>query len=207
MNKTLSLTLTAGLLMAACTGNGQAAQNEKDSTNCEQAITGQTEEPAAKEFILGNGKLGPIECGMAISSLPKQVEGLYDKFEQKSEECYDIDESWIEEFILFTKGGVPVFRADIAESKITSFSLLEGSSRIKTPDGICVGYNARELFKKKKMDWETWYMGEVFASDGKYTYFVPSDELVNVDTPEKAEDFKPNAKVCKICYQTSQDSQ
>ena len=38
MKKNYSMALAAGLLMVACTGSGQAAQNEKDSTSCEQTV-------------------------------------------------------------------------------------------------------------------------------------------------------------------------
>ena len=39
----------------------------------------------ASTFVLGNGKLGPIQIGKSISQLPKSVTGLYDKFVYKKE--------------------------------------------------------------------------------------------------------------------------
>lgn len=196
MKKNYSMALAAGLLMVACTGNGQAAQNEKDNTSCEQTV----KEQEVKEFVLTDGKMGPIKRGAAASTFPKQVEGLYDKFETKKEEFYDNEETYTVEYVLFTKVGKPVFRASIDEGKVAFITLLEGSSNIKTPDGIYVGYSARELFKKKKMEWETYYEGDVFASDGTYSYSVSSDDLINADIPQTASDFKANAKVTKITY-------
>ena len=40
---------------------------------------------ASNAFVLGNGKLGPIQIGKSISQLPKSVTGLYDKFVYKKE--------------------------------------------------------------------------------------------------------------------------
>ena len=39
----------------------------------------------ASTFVLGNGKLGPIQIGKSISQLLKSVTGLYDKFVYKKE--------------------------------------------------------------------------------------------------------------------------
>ena len=49
----------------------------------------------ASTFVLGNGKLGPIQIGKSISQLPKSVTGLYDKFVYKKE----VDESDMEDKI------------------------------------------------------------------------------------------------------------
>ena len=63
-------------------------------------------------------------------------------------------DDYVEEYYTFTQAGKPVFRANINEGKVFSITLLEGSSSIiKTSDGIYVGYSARELFKKKKLEW------------------------------------------------------
>ena len=195
MKKNYSMALAAGLLMVACTGSGQAAQNEKDSTSCEQTV----EEQEVKEFILADGKLGPISKGATASTFPKKVEGLYDKFEFESYEN-DMDD-YVEEYYTFTQAGKPMFRANINEGKVFSITLLEGSSSIiKTSDGIYVGYSARELFKKKKLEWEFYFDTGLTGSDGKYTYAIDPDGYEPESTPEKATDLKANAKVCAITH-------
>jgi len=180
--------------MVACTGNGQAAQNEKDSTSCEQTV----KEQEVKEFVLADGKLGPICKGATASTFPKQVEGLYDKFEFESFEN-EMD-GYIEEYYTFTKADKEVFRAYTDEGKVVSICLLEGSSNIKTPDGIYVGYSARELFQKKKLKWEFYYDTGLTGSDGKYTYEIDPGGYEPESTPEKATDLKANAKVCSIAH-------
>ena len=74
------------------------------------------------------------------------------------------------------------------------------ASYIKTPDGIGVGYSTRELFKKKRMEWVNYYDGTCFGTSGNYLYYVNPEELVGTDIPNKAEDFKPDAKVIGIAY-------
>lgn len=185
-----------------------AAQPVKKTTTAKPAArqvkkTATASPATPKVFVLADGKLGPIKKGAAVSTFPKQVEGLYDKFETKTEEYYDnydSEETCTTEYVDFTKAGKPVFRAGLDEGKVAFITLLEGSSNIKTPDGIYVGYNARELFKRKKMEWETYYEGDVFASDGTYSYSVSSDDLIDTDIPQEATDFKQNAKVTKITY-------
>ena len=206
MYKNFSLTM-AGLILVgltACTGSNRQSETETiDSLNvAEQAEeTTQEEEATQKEtqeFILADGKLGPIKKGAAASTFPKQVEGLYDKFEFESYEN-DMD-GYIEEYYTFTKAGKEVFRANTNEGKVVSFTLYEGSSNIKTADGIYVGYSARELFGKKKLKWEFYYDTGLYGNDGKYTYGIDPGCYDLESTPEKVSDLKPDAKVCYITH-------
>lgn len=156
---------------------------------------------ASNAFVLGNGKLGPIQIGKSISQLPKSVTGLYDKFVYKKEvHESDMEDNWTEEYYLFTKGGKTIIRTDVEGKKITSIVLEGASSFIKTAEGLYVGYSAQELFKKKRMEWETYYEGTTFATNGHYTYYVNSDDVPNTDIPSKASDFKPSAKIMRIVY-------
>ena len=146
-------------------------------------------------------QLGPIQFGKTITNIPKKVEGLYDDYSYKKQKHSDeMDGDWIEEYYLFKKDGQEVFRVDIYENKVNSIRLLSGSTFIKTPDGIGVGYSARELFKKKRMEWVNYYDGTCFGTSGNYLYYVNPEELVGTDIPNKAEDFKPDAKVIGIAY-------
>lgn len=150
-------------------------------------------------FTLNGGKLGPIEIGKDYTTIPASVAGLYDKYERKSETHEDMDGEWTEEFLQFYKESKKVFTTGIEGKKITSFNLTQHSGYIQTAEGIHVGYNARELFQKKAMEWGTYYEGEAFASKDGYTYYVSSDELTT-DVPSKAADFKPTATVTRIVY-------
>lgn len=152
----------------------------------------ETEESNDASVILNNGKLGPVEVGKPMPNLPKKVDGLYDKYTHFDEDG---------DYYTFTKDGKDVFNAFIYEDKVYSIRLLEGSSFIKTSDGISVGSSARDLFKKVRMNWETYYEGETFGTSGHYTYYVNSDDLIQTDIPQKAEHFKPDAKVTGIVYQ------
>lgn len=201
MKKRLLLALTAAFFitgLSACTGGKQESGSDNTDGAAAAEFAEENAKPAVKEFTVGKGNVGLVTIGMEASKMPKQVEGLYDKFEKKTEEFEDNEETWTEEYFLCTKAGKPVLKANLSEDRLVSITLLEGSSNVKTPDGIYVGYPARELFQKKKMEWENWYEGYVFASDGTYCYSVDSNDLVDVDTPEKASDFKADAKVCKI---------
>lgn len=206
MYKNFSLTM-AGLILVgltACTGSNRQSETETiDSLNvAEQAEETTQEEEATQEetqeFILADGKLGPIKEGMTASSFPKQVEGLYDKFEFVSYEN-EMD-GYIEEYYTFTEAGKEVFRANTEEGKVVSFTLYEGSSNIKTADGIYVGYSARELFKKKKLKWEFYFDTGLYGNDGKYTYGIDPNGYKPESTPEKVSDLKPDAKVCYITH-------
>jgi len=154
----------------------------------------------AKSFVIANNKLGPIQIGMSKSKLPASFAGLYDKFDYKEETKADMDGEWTEMYLRFFKGGKEIFRAFLGDDKkISSIRLMKGSSFIKTPDGFYVGYSARQLFQKKKMEWGTYYMGEVFASNNSYMYYVNSDYVLT-DIPNKASDFKSNATISAILY-------
>lgn len=156
---------------------------------------------AIQEFVLGNGKLGPLSLGQSVASLPKSVSGLYDKYTYHKEKYEDdMDGEGVNEYVLFIKGGKKIIEANIENGKIESFWVKEGASFIKTVEGFHVGSSARELFRKKPMQWETYFMGEVFGTSGGYTYNVNSDDVINKDIPERAEDFKQNAVITSIVY-------
>lgn len=153
------------------------------------------------ELLFDKGILGPVKVGEAMPKLSDSVEGLYDKYDyQKIEHDDDMDGPWTEEYYLFTKNGKEIFRANIFEGKVNSVKLLEGSSFIKTPDGIYVGYSARELFNKIRMEWTNYYDGYCFGSSKHFSYYVNSDDLVKTDIPHRVEDFKEDAKVIGIVY-------
>ena len=161
-----------------------------------------TQAAAAKTFTLTNGKLGPVQTGVKFANIPATYAGLYDKYTRKVETMADEDGEWTTEYYQFTKAGKKVFRVNLDDSKkISSITLQEGSAAIvKTPEGYHVGYLARTLFAKKRMQWENYYTGTVFASSGHYSFEVNSDDLLNTDIPTKAGDFKPTAKICSITY-------
>ena len=154
--------------------------------------------------IFANGKLGPVTVGSPIGELPQQVDGLYDKAERKTEEHEDeMDGPWTEDYYLFTKGGKPVFRANIDGGKVYSIRLLEGSSFVVTPGGFHVGMLALDLVNRVRMRWDTYYDGEVFATKDHFTYYVSSD-YINGDIPTKVEDFKEDATITGIVYSVNQ---
>lgn len=157
----------------------------------------------ANTFVLEKRKLGPIELGRPISNLPVSVEGLYDKYEHKTETHEDdMDGEWVEDYYLFTYKGKEAFRATIFEGNVYSISLYEGASKVYDRNGIFVGYSARELFNKKRMEWQTDFAGWVFGTSGDYTYFASSNDLANInaEVPRKADDFKEDAKIVRIDY-------
>ena len=154
--------------------------------------------------VFANGKLGPVIVGSPIGELPQQVKGLYDKVEHKTEEHEDeMDGPWTEDYYLFTKNGKPVFRANLDGGKVFSIRLLEGSSFIVTPGGFYVGMPALNLVNRVRMRWETYYDGEVFATNDRFTYYVSAD-YINGDVPVKIEDFKEGATILGIVYSLNQ---
>ena len=163
--------------------------------------------PTSEMVVFENGKLGPVQVGKPILKLPESVEWLYDHYEYKKieHEGNDMDDPWTEEYYLFTKGGKEVFRANINEDKVYSIRLLKGSSFIRTPDGITVGFSARGLIMIKRLDWTNYYDGEVFGTEGRYSYYINPDDLVRTDIPKKNEDLKPDAKVIGIEYSVTLD--
>ncbi|MBO4564994.1 MAG: hypothetical protein J5720_06145 [Bacteroidaceae bacterium] len=179
------------------------AQNRPTQT--QQKTT--TQATASKTFTLTNGKLGPIQVGKKFANIPATYSGLYDKYTRKKETMSDEDGEWTVDYYQFTKGGKNIFRIDLSEDKsIQSITLQEGSAAIvKTPEGFYVGYPARTLFTKKKMEWDNYYMGTVFATDGKYTYHVNSNDVTS-EIPTAASQFKSNAKVSQIEYSDYQES-
>jgi len=161
---------------------------------------------ATTSFILGNGKLGPLSIGQTVESIPKSVPGLYDSFKYTKEEVEgnDMEDGYIAETCSFYKGGKNIFNAGASNKVLSSFVLLKGSEFIKTNEGIQVGYNARQLFQKKHMQWSTYFEGEVFATSGHFTYYVPDDGILGVDIPDKVSHFKVNAVVTRITYSEEQ---
>ena len=161
---------------------------------------------ATTSFILGNGKLGPLSIGQTVESIPKSVPGLYDSFKYTKEEVEgnDMEDGYIAETCSFYKGGKNIFNAGASNKVLSSFVLLKGSEFIKTSEGIQVGYNARQLFQKQRMQWSTYYQGEVFGISGHFTYYVPSSYILGVDIPDKVSHFKVNAVVTRITYSEEQ---
>ena len=159
------------------------------------------EENTKKGFVLVNGKLGPIQIGKSIKDLPKSYAGLYDKMKRETiNHESDMEDDWTEDFYQFIKDGKNVLRTDVDGNKITSIVLQEGSSFVKPSEGYHVGGSAVELFRKKKMQWVTYYEGTVFATSGHYTFHVNDDDIINSDTPQKISDFKASAKIIRIIY-------
>lgn len=206
MKKKMMMTMAVGLLIAgmtACGGSG-SRNSEAGGDTPEVSKTNQSDSQTAEggdAVIFDNGKLGPIAVGQPVGNLAKQVDGLYDKFEYKKEEHEDdMDGSWTEEYYLFVKNGLPVFRANIDGGSVYSIRLMEGSQFIKTADGIWVGMPVSELLEKQKLKWETYFEGEVFATKGHYTYYVSSADVPSTDIPQKTSDFKNSAKVSGIVF-------
>lgn len=164
--------------------------------------TAQSAQTAAKTFVLTDGKLGPVQVGQKFANIPAAFAGLYDKYTRKVETMADMDGEWTVEYYLFTLAGKAIFRVDVDDSKtITMLTLQAGSSAIvKTPEGFSVGYPVRSLFAKKRMEWSTYYDGEAFATSGHYTYKMSSDDLINTDIPQNANQVKPTAKLTAIIY-------
>lgn len=164
--------------------------------------TAQSAQTAAKTFVLTDGKLGPVQVGQKFANIPAAFAGLYDKYTRKVETMADMDGEWTVEYYLFTLAGKPIFRVDVDDNKtITMLTLQSGSSAIvKTQEGFHVGYSVRSLFAKKRMEWSTYYEGEAFATSGHYTYKMSSDDLINTDIPQNANQVKPTAKLTAIIY-------
>lgn len=204
MKKNL-LTLVAVILFGATLP--LMAQQRKGNVRPAARTTKQVAKPTTKDvsntsgFTLNNGKLGSIQIGQNYSSLPKSYAGLYDKYTyKKMVHESDMEDDWVEEYLLFTNNGKEVFRTGVENRKITSITLERGGSFIKTSEGFYVGCPVRELLAKKRMQWENYYEGYVFATSGHYTYYVNSDDVPNTDIPEKASDFKSTAKLMRITY-------
>lgn len=159
---------------------------------------------ATAKFVLGDGELGPLSIGQTVSSLPKSVPGLYDRYKYVKESYENEMEGEIEniEQCDFYKGGKKIFSAMTPNKKITSFELYEGSSFIKTVDGLYVGYPARSLFAKfKNKRWTPpYYYGVTCCVSGRYEYVMPV-LIEGESTPKKATDFSSSAKVTSIRYE------
>lgn len=156
----------------------------------------------AKTFTLTNGKLGPIQTGVRFANIPATYVGLYDKYTYKKiKHESDMEDDWTEEYYQFTKAGRNIFRVGIYDGKICGITLQEGSSGIiKTQEGYYVGYPARTLFTKKRMEWTTYFDGTSFATSGHYTYHINIDDLTGNEYPTNANQIRPNAKICMIVY-------
>lgn len=164
--------------------------------------TVQSAQAATKTFVLTDGKLGSVQVGQKFANIPATFAGLYDKYTRKVETMADMDGEWTVEYYLFTLAGKAIFRVDVDDNKtITMLTLQSGSSAIvKTQEGFSVGYPVRSLFAKKRMEWSTYYDGEAFATSGHYTYKMSSDDLINTDIPQNANQVKPTAKLTAIIY-------
>ena len=163
-----------------------------------------TTTPAATHaFTLTNGKLGPIQTGQRFANIPATYAGLYDKYTYKKiEHEDDMDGGWTEEYYQFTKGGKNIFRVNIGEGKkMTGITLQEGSANIiKTQEGYYVGYPARTLYTKKRMEWTTYFEGTAFATSGHYTFHINGDDVVGNDYPTNVNQIKATAKITRINY-------
>lgn len=183
------------------TTTAKKSTTTKKSGTTAKKTTGNT---ATAKFVLGNGKLGPLSIGQTVSSLPKSVAGLYDRYKYVKESYENEMEGEIEniEQCDFYKGGKKIFSAMTPNKKITSFELYEGSSFIKTVDGLYVGYPARSLFAKfKNKRWTPpYYYGVTCCVSGRYEYVMPV-LIEGESTPRKATDFSSSAKVTSIRHE------
>lgn len=186
----------------AATQAKPAAVANKSKTASVQSSAKAAATSQAKKFTLANGKLGPLFIGKTVASLPKSVDGLYDSYKYETFEVEnDMEGSWTEEWCHFYKDGKEIFKCFAEGKKLTSFVLMEGSSFIKTNEGFYVGYNARELFNKKRMKWETYFEGTAFGTSGHFIYHINDSDLLGCEYPTRATHIKQNAKIVKIVYQ------
>lgn len=213
-NNAGSTASTASSTSTASTATSSSAATAKPVTStatAKPATSTATAKPATStaaatpaittSFVLSNGKLGPLSIGQTVASLPKSVAGLYDSYKVTKEEKGDEEGTWIEEWVHFIKGGKTIFKAFVDDNKkLVSFGLQQGSSFIKTSEGYYVGYNARELFNKKRMQWTTYFIGTAFARSGHFEFHIDSEDLINADSPSKATDIKASAKISQIFY-------
>ena len=164
-----------------------------------------------KTFVMGNGKLGPVFIGQFVSTLPKIIPGLYDTYTyfKGYEKVYEMGmedddeaESVLVERLTFIKNGQEIVNVGVDDGKIVSFCVGKGASFIRTVNGFHVGSSARELFRKNpRLSWShIYYENCVEATSKDYVYTMDSEDLINTDTPRRAEDFKPTAKIKSIYY-------
>lgn len=171
------------------------------NTPSKQGNATNTTGTATTSFILANGKLGPLYIGQSVSSLPKSVDGLYDRYEYTKEEIEnEMDGNYTLELCHFYKDGKEIFQANADDKKLSSFILKKGSSFIKTAEGFHVGYSVRTLCGKKRLQWETYYEGTAFGTDGHFTYHMNSSDVINNDFPTKLSEIKTTAKIVMIEY-------
>lgn len=189
-------------------GTAQTAMAQKRKPNKRTTTTSPRKKPTttlhnttSATFVLGDGKLGPLCVNQTVSSLPKKVEGLYDRYKVKVEEFGDMDGTWTETICYFYKGNKTVFKSYLDDKKrILSFVLEKGASFIKTTEGFYVGCSARDVFSKRPMEWTTYYEGTAFARDGHWEFHIPNDGLNAADYPSSLSDIKPTAKISMIVY-------
>ncbi len=165
-------------------------------------------------FYVEDGKLGPVQIGMSYTDLPKSVPGLYEKFDYKKEMIEnELDGDYLSETCTFIKNGKEYFRAELVDGKVTAIILDENSSGLCTKEGYTPNitglygfyyvteHSSYGMFSSKaireSLDWENYNEGEVFATIGQYTFYVPS-ESAKTEFPSKYEDFKDNARISKI---------
>ena len=177
-------------------------KTDVDETPSSDAGDELTPSDAGDGLIFSNGSLGPVKVGNVISKLPDSVEGLYDKYSYKKieHEGNEMDDPWTEEYYLFTKDGKNIFRANMSGKTVYSIYLMEGSTFIKTSDGFSVGSSVRDLFNKRRLEWDNYYDGTVFGFGNHYYFYFNAGDLVGTDIPQKAEHFKKDAKITGIAY-------
>ena len=114
----------------------------------------------------------------------------------------DEAEEVLVEKVTFIKNGKEIVSVGVDDGKVTSFWVGKGASFIRTVSGFHVGSLAREFFRKNpKMNWAPiFYENCVEATSKDYIYTMDIEDLINTDTPRRAEDFKPNAKIISIYY-------
>lgn len=183
--------------------------NNKGVTATAATASAAAAKPAAAKAVVAkstsftlsaNGTLGPLRLGQTVASLPKSVEGLYDNFKYTSEYVENEMDDFAEtvEWCTFYKNGKEIFKSYAEDKKLQSFILEEGSSFIKTSEGYYVGYPARTLFNKKRLQWENYYEGSAFARNGRWEYHIDDEGLNGVEIPRRATDVKQNAKISMI---------
>jgi hypothetical protein len=183
--------------------------NNKGVTATAATASAAAAKPAAAKAVVAkstsftlsaNGTLGPLRLGQTVASLPKSVEGLYDNFKYTSEYVENEMDDFAEtvEWCTFYKNGKEIFKSYAEGKKLQSFILEEGSSFIKTSEDYYVGYPARTLFNKKRLQWENYYEGSAFARNGRWEYHIDDEGLNGVEIPRRATDVKQNAKISMI---------
>lgn len=160
----------------------------------------------SRTFTITNGKLGPVQIGKSMRSIPSSFAGLYDRYKKETFDFSDGDIGdedaptvKVTEYSFF-KNGKNIFNVTTDEKLVANkIELKPGSSFIKTPEGFYVGYSARELFKKHPRNWDNAYEGEAWVDSGKFRYCV-NNRFLTTEYPTAISHFRQNAKITTIYY-------